>query len=454
MLLSVFQICFIPGFIIYVFLNRHSNDSKVLLIPVFSFALSLIINYIFVSSLAYFNSYTRLALIILLLIEFIVLALLFVSRKINIRSCNIKMILAETWQDINSLYNRRKSKYGFLEFVFFIFSVLLLIFLLAIFINNAGKIFNACDAVVSWNRWAVDFYNNRIPSGTWHYPQLIPANWSIAYVLSGYPLQFIPRGMMPIFLILMVYSFIILGIKQRSIIYFLSSIFLYQTLMRFYWTDGYVDVPVAFFSILIYICLILTKEESSENDKKKYIILSFLIACGSAVTKQAGIFLIMVYPILLLIFTRHNFEWTFRRIVKFCCFCLGMIIIIVVPFYLHAETAIRRGLESSEINFLTNGIYNGASYPERFIGACRLFTTAFSSKLLFLIGLFLFVLSLADKTSRILNLSIVIPYFFIWAMFFSYDLRNLAIMFPYFCLGTGVGFDIILKKTKIAAYIK
>jgi uncharacterized membrane protein len=120
MLLSVFQICFIPGFIVYVFLNRHTNDSKVLLIPVFSFALSLIINYIIVSSLAYFHIYTRLALIILLLIEFIVLTSLFVLRKINISSYSIKMILEEVGQDIISLYNRRKSRYGFIQFVFFI----------------------------------------------------------------------------------------------------------------------------------------------------------------------------------------------------------------------------------------------------------------------------------------------------------------------------------------------
>jgi hypothetical protein len=452
MLLSVCQICFIPGFIFYILLNRNIIDSKVLLIPVFSFALSLIINYILVTALSYFHIYTRLALIILILTEFAVLAFLVVLGRINTERYNIKMNVAKAWQDIEILFPLRKSTYGLLQFVFFSFSSLLLVFLLVILILNAGRVFNAWDAVVSWNRWAVEFYNNRIPAGTYHYPQLIPANWSIAYVLAGYPLQFIPRAIMPLFLIFMVYSFIILGLKHRTIIYFLSSIFLYQTLMKFHWTDGDVDVPVAFFSILIYICLLLTEESDNEVDKKKYIILSLMFACGSAVTKQSGIFLLLIYPLLLLVMTRHALVWTYRKIAAFCGLYVGMIAIIVLPFYLYIEMAIRKGLETSEINVVTNDIYNGASYSERLMNACNLFTGAFSSKLLFLIGIILFLFSLGDKTFRILNLSIVIPYFSIWALFFSYDLRNFAIMFPYLSLGIGIGFDIILRKAKIIPY--
>jgi uncharacterized membrane protein len=103
MLLSVCQICFIPGFIIYVLLNRNLNDSKVLLIPVFSFALSLIINYILVTALSYFHIYTRIALIILLLTEFAVLALLVVLSRIDTERFNIRMNLANARQDIKSL---------------------------------------------------------------------------------------------------------------------------------------------------------------------------------------------------------------------------------------------------------------------------------------------------------------------------------------------------------------
>ena len=452
MLLSLLQICFIPGFIVYIYLNRNTDDKDSLFIPVFSFAISLIINYIIVFSLAYFNLYTRGALIILLLIELFALTGLFVLRKINNGRYNVKMIFAETRQEINLLFDVRKYAHGLIQSVLFIFSVLLLIYLSVIFIIKAGSIFNAWDAVFSWNRWAVDFYHNKLPSGTWHYPQLLPANWSIAYVLSGYPLQFIPKGIMPLFLIFIVYSFIITGIKERSLIYFIASIFSYQTMMRFHWTDGDVDVPVAFFSVLIYISLFLVTKAGNKKSKRKYLILSALFVCGSAVTKQAGIFLVIVYPILLLIFTKHSFSWNNKKIAEFLGFFLAMIVIIVVPFYLHTELAIRNGLEKSEINVVTNDIYNGASYLERFFGACSLFTTSFSSILLFSVVIFLFLFSFADRTFRILNLSVVIPYFIIWAIFFSYDLRNFAIMFPYICLGAGVGFDIFSGKIKQATF--
>ncbi|MCX6335298.1 MAG: hypothetical protein NT092_13535 [Bacteroidia bacterium] len=447
MLLSVLQICFIPGFIFLTLLDRKSNDSKVLSLPVFSFALSLIINYLIVLFLSYFNLYTRGALIILLVIEFIILTGVFVYRRQRNYLDNSGGMFNDSIYEIKSLFNDRlKSAYNFIKLGLFLVSVLLLIYLLIVLILNIGKIFNAWDAVFSWNRWAIDFYNNKLPSSTYHYPQLVPANWSISYVLCGYPLQFVPKAIMPLFLIFQVYSFIILGLKQKSTLYFSSVIFLFLGFNRLNWTDGCVDVPVAFFSILVYICLCLLNKDDQEADKKKYILLSTLFVCGAAVTKQAGIFVVLIYPLLLFILTKNKFIWTNKKILWFGLSFIALIIVIILPYYIYAEMAIRAGLDASEIHYVTNEIYNGASYFERLFNAGILFSDIFSSKLVFIIFIFPFLFSFTDRTFRLLNICFVIPYTLIWALFFSYSLRNAAIVIPYFCLGIGIGVDIILMR--------
>jgi hypothetical protein len=440
-LLSVLQICFIPGFIVFVFLNRKPDDTKVLLAPVISFGLSLIINYLIVLFLSYFHLYTRSALIIVFITEVIFLVCYFFFFKPDTDVYNVKRIFREILSEAKFFIDFRKSFYDKVKSVLFILSLLLLTALSLMLILNTGKIFHTWDAVFSWNRWAIDFYNNGIPSSTYHYPLLIPANWSVSYVLCGYPLQFIPKAIMPLF-----YSFIILGIKQRSIAFISTVFFLFLGFNLLNWTDGFVDVPVAFFSILVFICLVLINKDDTENDKKKYILLSTILVCGSAVTKQAGIFLVLIYPLLLFILTKHKFVWTSRKIIKSCLLFLLFIVVIIIPYYIYAEIAIKKGFAASEIPYVTNEIYNGASWFERLINAGKIFSNVFNSRILFIICIYPFLLSFTRHTFRLLNISLVLPYALIWALFFSYDLRNSAIIIPYFCLGIGVGLEIILKR--------
>ena len=448
LLLSFLQICFIPGFIFYLFLNRKSTDSNLFLIPVFSFGLSLIVNYSIVFFLAYFHIYTRLALIILIITEFIILTWIFLSRSFNLEVYSVKKGVTEFIKELRLLTNIEKSPYYLIKFILLILSALLLIYLSIVMIKNTGKVFEESDAVFSWNRWATDFYNNKMPWSTYHYPQLIPANWSIAYVLCKYPLQFIPRTIMHLFLIFPVFSFIVLGITQRSGFFYLSAFFMYQGFKAngFFWTDGFVDVSVTFFAIMVFISLVLMKKEDQKADKHKYILLSALYVCGAAVTKQAGIFILLTYPLLLFILLKNKYTWTYRKILKFCLFFLIMLVIIVIPYYLWAQMAIKNGNAASEISYVTHDIFNGASFSERFSNAWSLFYALFPTCILFVCCIIFFLISFTDRTIRLLNLTFVIPYYVVWALFYSYSIRNLAIIIPYFALGIGCGLDIILKK--------
>lgn len=446
LLLSVLQICFIPGFILFTVLNRKPDDTKVLLAPVLSFGLSLLINYLIVILLIWFHLYTKSALIAILIAELIILTGLFFYYKPGIKAYDFKRSFKQIIEEGRLMLNFRGSAYDKIKSVLFVLAVLVLIGTTIQMLLNIGKIFHGWDAVFSWNRWAIDFFNNKIPLSTYHYPLLIPANWSVSYVLCGYPLQFIAKAMMPLFLIFQVYAFIILAIKRYSFVFIYAVIFLFMGFNRLNWTEGFVDVPVAFYSILVFICLSLINKEDEEKDKMRYIYLSALIACGSAVTKQAGIFVVLIYPLLLVLLTSDKLVWNSKKIIKLTLLFLLLILIIIVPYYVYAGMAIKKGMAASEVPYVTNEIYNGASWLERVLNAGKMFSNIFNSRILFFICLIPFLFSFTVRTYRFLNFSVVLPYLVIWTLFFSYDLRNSAIVIPYFCLAIGAGIDIILRR--------
>jgi hypothetical protein len=445
---SFLQICFLPGFIAYTLINRKTTGSRLMMTPVFSFGLSLIINYLIVFFLAYFHIYTRIALVILLITEFIIIAVIFVFHGISTEAYSFRKTFSEISDDISFFLKNQKSTYDIIRYILLILSVLLLITLINVLVSDTGKIFDSSDAVFSWNRWATDFFNNKLPVSTYHYPQLIPANWSIWYVICGYPFQFIPKMIMHLFLILPVYSLIVSGIKQKSAFWFLSAYFMYLGLKGdgFFWTDGMVDVAVAYFATMVFISLSSLKKEEQETDKIEYIILGAIFACGAAVTKQAGIFVIAIFPVILYVLSVNKFEWTYRKILKMSLSYLILLIVIVLPYYFWAHTEILKNNSSSEISYTTQSIFNGATYTARFSRACGIFYGLFSNGILFILCFIFFLISFTNKTIRLLNLVFVIPYFFIWSLFFSYSIRNAAIIVPFFALGIGTGMDLILKR--------
>lgn len=444
LIFSALQICFLPGFIAFILLFRKYSTLNNFLLPVISFGLSLIINYIIVSFLSYFHIYTKASLIILLIIECGILIILFSKKRVKSGLIDYKKATSELNNEIKVLIFQSKSDFLPIRLASLLLSVALLLFLVSTMIFNTGEIFSSWDGVFSWNRWAIDFYNNIFPPSTYHYPQLIPANWSVSYVLCGYPFQFIAKGMMPLFLIFPVYALIIMGILKRSQFLIYSVFFLFPGMRDLNWTDGFVDVPVAFFSIMVFICL--SEVIKNEEDNGKYIILGTLFACGAAVTKQAGIFILLSYPFLVFSLKRIYSGFASKETLRFCFFYLAMIIFIVLPYYLYAEAAIKHGNSASEISYITNGIFQGATLPQRFRNACFLFSEVFRSRRFFVIILIPFLFSFKDRSLRIFNFTFFFPYFFIWALFFSYDLRNAAIIIPYFSLGIGYGTEIILNK--------
>jgi hypothetical protein len=181
--------------------------------------------------------YIKIILIVLVLGELITLIWLYSS---NLRQ-PIKNSLEAVWDGINDfvgfLIPKRpngdsSSLYYLLDVLFLLLSIKNIIWAFNLFIHNLGTVFSSWDAVVSWNQWAIAWAASQVPMYTRFYPQLIPANWSITYVLLGTTeIQFFAKSIMPLFALLMLLGLFNLSLQTRNY-YFLISIVLLGPLLE------------------------------------------------------------------------------------------------------------------------------------------------------------------------------------------------------------------------------
>lgn len=394
----------------------------------------------------FFHLHTKPSLIAIVAIEILLLITRIFPGNSIFRTNRISRIHKYTGRVLQDFFTLHKTtSLYYVRVVFFCISIIVITLALQTFLKNLGNIFSNWDAVVSWNRWAVDFFNNKFPGNTYHYPQLLPANWSISYVLMNYPFQYVARGIMPLFLIFILVLQFTNGVKSKSISFLVSVPLTYIIFQEFVWTDGYADVALAFFTLLSVDCLY---RGYFQEDKgfKKYISLGAIFACGAAVTKQGGLFLVIIYPILVFIFSRNKkyklpSDWL-GYLVKY----LIVISLTVLPFYIYTEIRIMQGLEESEISAIAinTNLHQGLGYFQRIRPAFIRFTSLFNNISLQIAMLGLWILSFFNKFHRAIALVIVVPFYIIWSIFFSYDIRNTALFVPLFCIGIGGGFEYIL----------
>ena len=168
-LIYLLQASFLPGFLFYNFLKRDKYISEA--IPI-SFGLSLIFNYILIYALSILGIYTYSIIISVFISEILLLTFLAIKQK---------------------------SNFIFQTSIFHIF-ILILLFLINQNIFKTESIMNGEDQIYSWNQWALEWANNSLPSITKNYPQLLPINWSISYILiKNNSVQFFAKTIMPLF---------------------------------------------------------------------------------------------------------------------------------------------------------------------------------------------------------------------------------------------------------------
>lgn len=433
-ILALFQIAILPGIIVLNFLSIKRNVIRTM---IFSFGISLVFNYVLVLILTTLKIYIFPVIIVVFVIEFILLLIILIKPNIFLKGKKQKYIYAINIIAIVSMV-----------------IVILLAWLANQFYINKNIMIGA-DAIFSWNTWAVEWAKNILPTNVRHYPQLLPANWSLTYLfIRNTNVEFFAKTMMLFFPFYMVLIGVEIFVSTKKIKYLLGTIFL-VLIMKLIWTVwptfsmGLADIPVAFIGFLSVYSLLTAKNANSKKETNIFLLLGAIFAVASTLIKQSGIYITVFYPILVwIILFNKNSKYSKKEKLQFIFTYIGLIIILIAPWYIYVKTSMVRGIESAdraEKIFSKGGIFYNKSFGERIIPAYECLKGYFKNATMLVIAFILSMFSLKDKNLRWILILVVIPYTLLWSIFWGYDIRNWSIAIPMFGFLIGVGLTYLIK---------
>lgn len=445
-LLGFFQVTCLPGLLA---LRALRFRGGIIHAGALAFGLSLLANYLAVFLLCLAGLYRQGVLLGLAALELAALAWLYR----DVLKLSLEKALSITWKKTAAFFIRLSPKISQEEettiqvfrLVFLILSFALaagsVLWMVQVFRLNLGTVFNTWDAVVSWNRWAVSWAGGIIPPDTGYYPQLLPVNWSMTYVFTGNTaVQFFAKAIAPLFFLFILLLQVDLGIDARSTGIFLGTVITRLATKKFageFIADGYCDLPATFLGFLsIYLLLKL-----SQTTDRRARLLSFwfgaLTAAAAALTKQTGNLILLLFPLLawLLVLQREKAVPAAEKR-RMILLPFAVALVLAASWYLYKYFTISQGWDTSNIAWVTDGIFQGRSLPERGIVA---FQTLEKYAFVFLFALL--SLPVLRSAYRWLVLLVVLPIILIWTFYFSYDTRNLVMVLPFLGLTAGLGIE-------------
>lgn len=460
--LSLIQVVFLPGHLFVRYWLRLTGGIREV---VLTFSISLLVNHLLVCFLTVFNLYNRVSLAVILIMELagiIYLRLKVPAELLSGGFAEDRQRFKAVWSGISQdsfwviLLNRA---------LLFCASVTIGCFLYRLF-NGFGSVFDQWDDLVSWNRWALDWYDGRFPTFTWHYPQLLPTAWSITYLSIGSSsIQFFAKGMMGFFPLLILLAQFDLWLRTKYA-GFLAGIPITAFMLIFangvkVVGSGYADVPVAFMAFVPIYLLLTTAPETDRLERVLFV--GSLTTAGAALTKQAGLMVLFIYP--LLTWCRFRVELKLIKIpASRLLIHLILALALTLPWYMATEYRIKKGVEQSEIKLVTEDIQNNRGAFERIaiikgkvaglvkgsprldqvaslLGASVLDGVTVVSVLLLSLVLLSFASIFLNSFWRLPAVGVMLPFSVVWLLFYSYDFRNLTLALPY--MGAGAGLSIL-----------
>jgi hypothetical protein len=449
-ILALFQITFLPGAIVIRLLKFKGFLRSVII----SFGLSLLINFQIVLLLTCLGLYKRNILLSIFAAEFMLL--IFLYRKILTIPVNVPITrLRKSVVRFNNDYfgfggafqSTSTSKLILVTRTIAFFSACgFLVWYFWIYGRQYNNVFTVWDAIVSWDRWALDWYQGKLPSITWHYPQLIPTAWSLTYIFIDEPIikQF-ARWLMGVFEIFIPLTFFIMGWLKRSSAYFWGCtvsawLFLKLGSQAF----GNVDTALACLSLIAISCLLLAFDEADARQHFLLVFFGALIAAASAMTKQAGLWTVFIFPIFYSI--NHSKDKPYRLTRRQWLMLISLVFLAVGPWNIYKQVQITMGLDSSELSTIVSFAHNNRNLSERAVFAYLTLKEHLGGKdyLLYfylISSTFLMAFSLKIQKIRWILFLINIPHILVWIFMLSYDERNLTYVLPFIGLSMGVGLD-------------
>jgi hypothetical protein len=197
-------------------------------------------------------------------------------------------------------------------------------------------------------------------------------------------------------------------------------------------SSGYADAPLAFFSWMPIYALLRADHAEDASQRLKWLVIGALFAAGAALTKQLGLYVAAVYPLL-------AWAWTAKcNAMRGTLRLYLLVALLVAPWYVFKFIDVRSGHDVNNTSILVRDAHDGRGLPERFSHAGALLadaTTVPGGALLVVVV----AASLGDRRARWMLGLFIIPLGLVWAAAFSYDLRNLAMLAPFVGAAAGIG---------------
>jgi hypothetical protein len=448
--LSVIQMIFLPGYLVLRLSRTRFPTFQAL---VFSFGLSLLVNFWMVFILTLLKIYLRPVVLVILALEFA--ALFWFSRKwLNqpfstsvaglMSAVEDRFTRFHSWVECKLLEGKDRPASFLLKasltLVFAIVAFLSILWSLQIFISNLGTVFNSWDAVLSWNHWAVTWAQNSIPQGTQLYPLLIPAVWSLSYVIIGSTaVQFFAKAIIPLFFLLILCIMLKLAGNWRSYGVLIGIFFFRYMLKKFlgqYIAEGYVDIPVTALSFLAFYAVMEAQRARDWLSARPYWLVGIAIAAAATLTKQTGLFILGMLPIFAVFIPYDHFKVEPKERWKLVGWLVLVASLLAGPWILMKGVQVLTGVDDTNMVRLTTKAYK--DLPR----LLRIFPALLSlGKYLVVVVLALLALFFLPRFLALVDLSMGLAFILIWAAFFSYDIRNSAISMPFLALFAGMAVE-------------
>lgn len=431
-LLSLCQILFLPGFLALKFLKIETHGKLQKLVYIFS--LSLFTNYFMVMGLYSLKLYLPIVLKLVIVVEYLVFFAWL------LRNSELKFGATHSSQPnpTESQAERIRLQIAWLLAFASIFSFVLLAW------NSFGSIFNIYDDIVSWDYWATRWAGQLEVNYTSFYPQLLPCNWSIIYVLiENTDVKMFAKAIMPFFPLATFSLFIdgYLKTKNRRWLYGTAcyALILHYLFNQNFLAAGYADVPCAFFSFLAYYAIVQL-ETGCVKDSVLNRLLPLIFASAAASTKQGALYVaIWTLGWLCLRHWKRRDSKILARLALSITLALGL-----NHWYFYKVWRFSSGCEPDNLAALES-LQMGRSYWLRWIESFDMLRVwrGFDGQPFFLAAMALITASLRLKQSRIIFFTLVLPIYTFWALHFSYAVRNLGLILPFIGLCCGCGLEVI-----------
>ncbi len=324
--------------------------------------------------------------------------------------------------------------------------------------SKAFCVFAGGDELFSWNAWALQWASNVLPTNTRHYPQLLPAAWSVIYQFLPKPVDFFAKALMPLFTVGIGAIFMAFARLERRPWPLLALPIAAFLIHRAGWSGavmrmGLADVPSAFTLLLAYYTYSKWRAEPGDGF---YLFLSGAFAGAAAATKQGGLALLPFFAVAFLAQATSSVakpgardDSEALRLSAWLPFWLA-VVAVGLSWYAYAEYLVSVGRNHYDVAeaWLVN---HGSTFyaPEstalkRLASAYRMLASSLS--ITAVLGLAALCLgALRDRRHRGVVLLMAFGYPAVWALFLSYDLRNLIPALPFVALGAGLALSEMLK---------